>query len=149
PRLGIVVDPKGDRKSKLYANFARYNYQMPLDAAIRSLSNELDLGGLRFAPASTAGVVNINPDGSINVIPDAAHVMNLLPGGTGTAAVSSFQNTTGFAAGTKMQYEDEWIAGYEHDFGRGMIFSARYLDRRLRRIVEDMSGISPEADLAG
>jgi carboxypeptidase family protein len=145
PRLGLVVDPKGDRKSKIYANFGRYNYQMPLDAAIRSLSNELDIGGLRFAPASTGGNVDINPDGSINIIPDAAHVMNGLAGGTGAGASVSFQSTTGFANGTRMQYEDEWIAGYERDFGHGVIFSARYVDRRLRRIVEDMSGISPEA----
>lgn len=145
PRLGFVVDPKGDRKSKIYANFGRYNYQMPLDAAIRSLSNELDIGGLRFAPASTGGVVNINPDGSINIPVDAAHVLNGQAGGTGGAASISFQSTTGFAPKTKMQYEDEWIAGYERDFGQGIIFSARYVDRRLRRIVEDMSGISPEA----
>ena len=45
PRLGVVVDPRGNRKSKIYANFGRYNYQMPLDAAIRSLSSELDLTG--------------------------------------------------------------------------------------------------------
>lgn len=145
PRLGFVVDPKGDRKSKIYANFGRYNYQMPLDAAIRSLSNELDIGGLRFAPASTGGVVNINPDGSINIPVDAAHVLNGQAGGTGGAASVSFQSTTGFAPKTRMQYEDEWIAGYERDFGQGIIFSARYVDRRLRRIVEDMSGISPEA----
>jgi hypothetical protein len=44
-----------------------------------------------------------------------------------------------------MQYEDEWIAGYERDFGHGIIFSARYVDRRLRRVVEDMGGVSPEA----
>lgn len=145
PRIGFVVDPKGDRKSKIYGNYGRYNYQMPLDAAIRSLSNELDLGGLRFAPTSSGGNVIINPDGSINIGTDAAHVMNGQAGGTGGAASVSFQSTTGFAPQTKMQYEDEWIAGYERDFGHGIIFSARYVDRRLRRVVEDMSGISPEA----
>ncbi|HET7186359.1 MAG TPA: hypothetical protein VFI82_16880, partial [Terriglobales bacterium] len=31
----------------------------------------------------------------------------------------------------------------------GLVISARYLDRRLKRIVEDMSGASPEASLAG
>lgn len=149
PRLGFVVDPKGDRKSKIYANYGRYNYQMPLDAAIRSLSNELDISGLRFAPASSGGNVIINPDGSINIPTDAAHVMNGLAGGTGGAAAVSFQSTTGFAPQTKMQYEDEWIAGYERDFGHGIVFSARYVDRRLRRVVEDMGGVSPEASNVG
>jgi len=148
PRFGISVDPKGDRKSKIYANFARYNYQMPLDASIRSLSSELDLFGMRFAPASSGGFVTLNPDGSLNIIPDAAHLMNSIAGGSGGASFVSAQaggNLEGVATGTKMQYEDEWIAGYERDFGHGIVFSARYLDRRLRRVVEDMGGVSPEA----
>src|SRR5437867_12883329 len=44
-----------------------------------------------------------------------------------------------------MQYEDEYVAGVERDIGKGFVVSARYIDRRLRRVVEDMSGISPEA----
>src|SRR5205807_3112597 len=41
PRIGLSIDPKGDRKTKVYGNFARYSYAIPLDMAIRSLSNEL------------------------------------------------------------------------------------------------------------
>ena len=66
PRLGFVVDPKGDRKSKIYANFGRYNYQMPLDAAIRSLSSETDLSGLCFSPV-------IDGNSVVIVDTDAAH----------------------------------------------------------------------------
>ena len=139
PRLGVAWDPWGDRKSKLYLNWARYNYQMPLDAAIRSLSQELDLTGLRIAPV-------FNADGTVQVIPDAVHILNgrfNFPGfGTSQQAVE------GFAAGTKMQYEDEYVAGVERDLGHGVILSARYVDRRLRRVVEDMGGVSPEASLA-
>jgi hypothetical protein len=91
----------------------------------------------------------------VQVIPDAAHLLNGLPDGVGVggAAVTSAQagasgttaNIEGFAVGTKMQYQDEYVGGVEHDFGHGLVMSARYIDRRLRRIVEDMSGISPEA----
>ena len=42
PRIGIIVDPKGDRKSKIYANFGRYAFVLPLDLALRSLSTESD-----------------------------------------------------------------------------------------------------------
>jgi hypothetical protein len=145
PRLGVIIDPKGDRKSKFYANFGRYNYQMPLDAAIRSLSSETDLSNMFFAPGSTNGVVDQNPDGSINVFTDSAHFLNGVPGGIAKNPIVS-QSGAGeaFSPGTKMQYEDEWIAGYERDFGHGIVVSARYVDRRLRRVVEDMSGMSPE-----
>lgn len=139
PRLGVAWDPWGDRKTKLYLNWARYNYQMPLDAAIRSLSQELDLTGLRIAPV-------FNADGTINVIPDATHILNGRFG-FGNFATSQ-QAVEGFAAGTKMQYEDEYVGGIEHDLGHGVILSARYVDRRLRRVVEDMGGVSPEASLA-
>jgi hypothetical protein len=69
-------------------------------------------------------------------------VLSAQAGSTGTVSTG---NIEGFAPGTKMQYEDEYVAGLEHDFGHGLIVSARYIDRRLRRIVEDMGGISPEA----
>jgi len=50
PRFGISVDPWGDRKTKLFANFGRYDENIPLDIAIRSLSGEQDLISLRWAP---------------------------------------------------------------------------------------------------
>src|SRR5258708_12069883 len=53
PRVGITVDPTGSRKQKIYANFGRYAYVLPLDAAVRSLSNEDDLQNTYWAPAST------------------------------------------------------------------------------------------------
>jgi len=141
PRLGVAYDPVGDRKTKLYFNWARYNYQLPLDLALRSLSNELDIAGLRVAPV-------VNPDNSITVVPDAAHTLNGRDIFAGSV-VSTSSSAEGFAAGSKMQYEDEYVAGFERDLGKGFIFSGRYIDRRLQRIVEDMSGVSPEGFLLG
>src|SRR5437660_10456607 len=40
PRLGFVLDPKGDRTTKCYANYGRYAFILPLDAAIRPLRAE-------------------------------------------------------------------------------------------------------------
>jgi hypothetical protein len=37
------------------------------------------------------------------------------------------------------------VAGVEHEFPKGIVVTARWTDRRLKRIVEDMAGISPEA----
>ena len=39
--------------------------------------------------------------------------------------------------------------GFEHEFSHGIILTARYMHRSLRRIVEDSSGIPPEAANAG
>jgi len=36
--------------------------------------------------------------------------------------------------------------GFEHEFGNsGVVFSARYTDRRIKRIIEDNAALSPEA----
>src|SRR6266481_1551156 len=45
PRIGFVLDPKGDRKTKFYANYGRYAFVLPLDAAVRALSAEDDILG--------------------------------------------------------------------------------------------------------
>jgi hypothetical protein len=160
PRLGIAIDPTGDRKNKIYANFARYNYNLPLDLAERSLTNEQDLSGFRLAPDYTVNaagqrIANIDPaTGSVIVAFDAAHVLNGAAGATGgakgsLAIGSSTQSTEAIASGTRLMYEDEWVVGYEHEFKYGVVFSAKYVRRDLKRIVEDTGGVSPEAANAG
>jgi hypothetical protein len=158
PRFGVAVDPRGDRKTKLYANFGRYDYAIPLDLAERSLSNELDYQNAFFAPAYTnvGGVNTVTvTDGTVAVVPDGAHLLNGVAGsGTGIPnhVSTSHQGTfsgEGIFPGTRMQYLDEFVVGGEHEAWGGVVLSARYIDRRLKRIVEDTGGISPEAAVGG
>jgi Carboxypeptidase regulatory-like domain/TonB-dependent Receptor Plug Domain len=154
PRLGVTVDPWGDRKNKIYANFARYNYNLPLDLAERSLTNEFDLSSFRLAPAfSTVGgvkTVNLNGFGTVTPVFDAAHVLNGVSGGEGGLGIaSSAQSTEAIAPGTRDMYEDEWVVGFEHQFPQGVVFTAKFIRRDLKRIVEDTGGVSPEAADAG
>ncbi len=159
PRIGVTVDPWGDRKTKVYVNFGRYNYAIPLDMAIRSLSTENDnplfyftplwqgedlsldptVGGNGFCPSPCAALVQLNPDGTIpNPRLDNAHAYTY-------ASTAGLSTGTAISPGTKMESLDEWVVGFERDFGHGVIFSARYIDRRMKRIVEDMAALSPEA----
>jgi Carboxypeptidase regulatory-like domain len=144
PRIGVAIDPWGDHKTKVYANFGRYSYQTPLDAAIRDLSAEQDLQQLAFAPTSTGGVLNINPDGSINVPFTAANLLNNATGGVAVNPTISISQE-GFAPGTKMMYQNEWVVGAEHQFHNGVVLEARFLYRNMPRVVEDVAGVSPEA----
>jgi Carboxypeptidase regulatory-like domain len=140
PRIGLSIDPIGDKKTKIFGNFARYSYAIPLDMAIRSLSNELDFGTTAWAPvADASGNVVINPDGTLaNPILDDAHYGAALGG-------LSLSSGTAIASGTKMQYLQEWVAGLERELPKGFVLSVRWTDRRLKRIVEDTAGVSPEA----
>jgi hypothetical protein len=146
PRIGISIDPWGNRKTKIYANFGRYTESLPLDIAIRSLSNELDFADVNWLPPTDpSGHVLVNPDGTIdlshlNSATDIFHV------NAGAAAVTG----EAFAPGTRSEYLDEYVVGFEHEFGNsGVIFTARYTDRRVKRILEDMAALSPEAAQLG
>jgi hypothetical protein len=154
PRLGVIFDPWGDRKTKVYANYGRYAYQIPLDLALRSLTNEQSAFSGRWAPEFTTDALGvrhavINANGTVNPIVDAAHLLNRAVGGTGTAFSVNAQSTTGVAPGTKIPYLDEFVVGVERELKGGFVVSARYIDRRYKRIVEDGGGASPEGVSAG
>lgn len=148
PRLGMTVDPFGDRKTKIFFNYGRYDYVLPLDAAIRSLSNESDTIGARFAPLSDAtGHVVLNQFGTVIPVLDAAHLLNGATGGVSNSiSDSSGGGLEAISHGTKQEYEDEYVLGFERQLPwSGLVLSARYTDRRLLRIIEDTGGVSPEA----
>src|SRR6266446_3790472 len=48
-----------------------------------------------------------------------------------------------------MDFTDEFLVGYDREFKGGIVASVRYIDRRLKRIIEDQSGISVEQNNAG
>jgi Carboxypeptidase regulatory-like domain/TonB-dependent Receptor Plug Domain len=146
PRLGISVDPWGDRKTKVTANFGRYTESLPLDIAIRSLSAEYDFPTTIWAaPNDGKGNVALNPDGTLNF-----SNFNVANNFAGFAGGISAQSAVAFGKGTRSEYLDEYQLGFEHEFSNsGVVFSARYTDRRIKRIIEDNAALSPEAYQAG
>jgi carboxypeptidase family protein len=147
PRLGVTVDPLGHGKSKAYYNYGRFFEYLPLDLAERSLSSEQDWTGSLFIPQFTTNgagerIAVINPLGTVNPIIDAAHQ---LPGGT---TISAQDPANAFSAGTKLGFTDEHTFGFEQQLPHNFTFSARYIDRRSKRIIEDAAVLSPEAALS-
>jgi hypothetical protein len=158
PTLGVTVDPWGDRKNKFWFSFGRYNYNLPLDLAERSLTNELDLFSMALVPDYTvpttgplAGnrVVNLNSFGTVTPIIDSAHILNNAFGSPFGGVFGSTESLEAIHTGTRLTYEDEYVMGFEHEFSHGVVLTARYMHRSLRRIVEDEGGIPPEAANAG
>ena len=151
PRVSFAVDPKGDHKTKIYASFARLPFVLPLDAAVRSLSSENDIIGTRFAPKSdSTGHVVLDQFGTVIPVLDSAHVLDNAAGGfTKHTAVSIQDQAEPFQPGVRMEYNDEFVVGAEHEFKGGIFASVRYIDRRLKRVVEDFAGIPIEGAFAG
>ena len=153
PRLGVTYDPKGNGKMKVYYNFGRYFEFLPLDLAERSLSAEQDFTSARYAPAfgtctspvGTDRCVTLNSFGTVTPIVDNAHFLNKATGGTGGGVSISAQDPSNpIAPGTKLGFADENVIGYEQQLPHNFTLSLRYMDRRLKRIIEDAAVVSPE-----
>jgi hypothetical protein len=148
PRLGINIDPFADRKTKVFFNWGRYTQGLPTDAAIRVLNQELDVNSARWAAPSDGTNLVTNPDGTMTPILDAAHLLNKT-NGFGSISASSGVVPELIHSGTRLNFEEEYLLGFEREVASGMVLDVRYSDRRLERIVEDMQGVSPEGANAG
>jgi hypothetical protein len=158
PRVGVNVDPFGNQKTKIFFNYARYQLVLPLDAAIRQLGNEQDVNSLYFTPQkdNSTGEAALDDTGTVVVTPDSAHLLNGLIGkGTDSSGNPTFFGKPSFASstgegiipGTRMEYENEFVLGFQREIVPGSVLAVRYSDRRLGRIVEDIGSQSPEGSL--
>jgi outer membrane receptor protein involved in Fe transport len=139
PRLGIVWDPMNNGRSKVYAFGGRFFEAIPLDLNIRALNGEdyiiNDYQHVNTDPLAliTSGA---NPipvavrSGAVGAVTEGGYTKyrsrNL------TAA-----NYTALAADLKAQYQDEFIVGGEYQFGSAWSAGARFVDRELKRVIED------------
>ena len=151
PRLGVNWDPKGDRRTKLFFNYARYQAVLPLDAAYRQLGNEQDGTKFYYTPATDAGgnMLTDNHGGPVLIL-DGDHTLNGTQQGDGTSfGKPSFASSSqeGILGGTKMEYENEYAFGLQREITPGTVIGVRYTDRRLGRVIEDIGSQSPEGSL--
>ncbi len=135
PRIGFVLDPFNDRKTKVYATWGRFFEKVPLDIAVRSLSDETSITGALYADPGLGNQPNLSAS-------------NYIPGGN-IAFQGGSANLEQVAPGTGAQYQDEVAGGVEHEFAHNLTFTGRFVYRDLRRIIEDMSGINVTQALAG
>lgn len=113
PRIGVIFDPTGNRKTKVFANWGRFFEKIPLDIAVRSFSFESGVRGDLFKDQGA---------GNAPVLTAANYVSG------GKLAQSGGPDALTFVAGgTKAEYQDEVVGGYEHEFGQGFTFSGRFV----------------------
>ena len=127
PRIGIIVDPTGNRHTKFFANWGRFFEKVPLDIAVRSLSQETGFsGGVFYADPGPGKPANTDP----------SQFLSSISGTTGLTGASP----TIIYGGTGSQYQDEIVGGYEHEFSDSFTVSARFTYRHLLRVLEDEQG---------
>ena len=131
PRVGLTWDTKGDGRSKLYANAARYYERVPNDLAIRALSNESGFGTVTYNSWDLNGET-----GGIVGAPDWQSARGL----------GSFRGgQTRVEDGTKLPYVDEYVLGWQQELGRDISVELRGIYREQGRSLEDVQFNSVEA----
>ncbi|MEO8042478.1 MAG: TonB-dependent receptor, partial [Acidobacteriota bacterium] len=120
PRVGFSWDPKGQGKSKIFANYARFvETPIPLDVNVRAGSNDTQT------------------DKNFNVNRLNAPLNATIATGFGTRNLGA--EATPIDAGLKPQTVNEWTLGFEQQFMNNYTFGARGIYRAQGSVIEDGS----------
>jgi hypothetical protein len=122
PRLGVIIDPTGEGRGKIYGNWGRFFAKIPNDLAARALSAD---AGVTIADYFDAGLTQPVPDG-VEALGTTDH---LLLAGVGAAD---------FDPDSKSTYLDEVVAGFEMEAIPELNLGIRYVYRDMPRVLEDI-----------
>jgi len=130
PRLGLIYDPSGTGRMKLFANYGIFYAKIPNDLAARALSADAGVTRADYFDANlTQPIAEGVPAG------DPATTVHLRFAGL---------NASVFDPNAKSTYSNEIVAGAEWEAAPGVSLGARYIRRRFGRILEDV-GTAPMA----
>jgi outer membrane receptor protein involved in Fe transport len=136
PRLGFVWDPFKDGRSKVYAFWGRFFEAIPLDMNIRAINGE------KYIITQYVNNTELTSSNWYNV--------NGSPLATNTPwsvrRVSTLTAITPLDEDLQTQYDDQFVVGGERQVGRNLAVGVRFVDRELRRIIEDIGTFTNPAD---
>jgi outer membrane receptor protein involved in Fe transport len=122
PRLGVVFDPTGVGRARIYANWGLFYAQIPNDLAARALSPDASVSRADYFDAALTRPV---------------------PEGVLAASVTNHYQLAGLSAdqidpNVKASYLNEFLAGVEFQVAPAMNVGVRYIRRRIPRVLEDV-----------
>jgi TonB dependent receptor/Carboxypeptidase regulatory-like domain/TonB-dependent Receptor Plug Domain len=118
PRFGVVFDPSGDHKAKVYGSYGRFFEQIPMDLVIRSYSYERQPRIINYSPTSVTPDANAEAD---------ADLQSAILGGLQTPADPDLRN----------QYISEYLLGYEREVIPDLAVGVKGIYRSYGRVLED------------
>jgi outer membrane receptor protein involved in Fe transport len=126
PRVGIVWDPTNDGRSKVFASWGRFYEAIPLDMNLRAINGEAYQFQRYYTRGPITGNSWVNREGD----PLDNYNYTLYRDST----VGSY---TPIDPDLKNQYQDEYVIGGEYQFGSAWSAGARYVNKSLKRVIED------------
>ncbi|WNG24504.1 TonB-dependent receptor plug domain-containing protein [Cystobacter fuscus] len=142
PRLGVIVDPMANGRMKVYANFARYYEQVPINLLDRGFPTEQRYVAYRNPGSDKCDATNIDtPEGQraclsggnlaqINSYSDLNPSFNFLGGKADATPVDP---------NIQPQSSDELLFGAEYEVLANTRLGATYTHRSMNSVIEDMS----------
>jgi outer membrane receptor protein involved in Fe transport len=144
PRVGLIVDPMANGQLKLFANFARYYEQVPLNLVDRQFPGETRYRANRYAEARAGVPVGCDPstlEGQRGACADESVIAR---------AAESNRNPSRLYTGGKLeslsvdpniepQSSTEFLVGTEYELLSNTRVSATYTHRAMGAVIEDMS----------
>lgn len=132
PRIGAVYDFTRQGRSKIYANYARFYEDIPLDALDREFPGERQIQATRSCNPSPP-FSNCRPGGDNNatIVPTNGPFPNRLWSVVG--------GDTTIDPNLKAQSSDEIVAGAEYEIFPSARLGASYTRRYFNYVIEDMS----------
>lgn len=122
PRIGVVYDPLGTGRMKVYANYGRFFARIPNDLAARALSAD---AGVTRADYFDANLTQPVPEGV------------LAAGQTAHFTLAGLEPSV-IDPDSKSTYLNEYLAGFEWEPYVGLSVGVRYTHRNFGRVLEDV-----------
>ena len=126
PRIGVVFDPLGDGRSKIYGNYGTYFAKIPNDLAARAMGAD---AGITRADYFDAGLTMPVPDG-VTALGATTHLVR-----AGTSPAD-------FDPDSKSSYLSEGLFGFELEAAERLNLGVRYIWRDLGRVLEDVGTVA-------
>ena len=139
PRVGLIWDPTQQGRAKLYASYARYFENVPLDLADRGFGTEVTIEGT-YAPASGACGPRA-PTTTSCVAPDRLVREGTFIPPNPTWFIHSSAQRVPVDPALKPPSEDEWVAGIDYELLPHTRLSLAYTHRNIVDWVEDMADV--------
>jgi outer membrane receptor protein involved in Fe transport len=136
PRLGLSWDPMRNGKSKIYGFWGRFFEAIPLNMNIRAINGERYVIPQWVSNNAVTTSNWFNPNGS-PLATNGPYIVR---------RTSNLVLVTPLDEDLKTQFEDQFILGAEYQFRPAWSFGARFVDRELRRIVEDIGTFTDPTD---